>query len=40
MLDPFPNAVDLVVDLDAVLGPLRVELELLALLLGAGIGTK
>ncbi len=34
MLDLFPDAVDLVVGLDAVLGPLRVKMELLALLLG------
>ena len=34
VLDPFPDAVDLVVGLDAVLCPLRVKLELLALLLG------
>ena len=34
VLDPFPDAVDLVVGLDAILGPLRVKLELLALLLG------
>ena len=34
VLDPFPDAVDLVVRLDAVLGPFRVKLELLALLLG------
>ena len=33
-LDPLPDAVDVVVGLDAVLGPLRVKLELLALLLG------
>ena len=36
VLDLFPDAVDLVVRLDAVLGPFRVELELLALLLGRG----
>ena len=33
-LDPLPDAVDVVVGLDAVLGPFRVKLELLALLLG------
>jgi hypothetical protein len=33
-LDPLPDAVDVVVGLDAVLGPLRVKLELFALLLG------
>jgi hypothetical protein len=34
MLDPFPDAVDLVVGLDAVLGPCGVKLELLPFLLG------
>jgi hypothetical protein len=36
VLDPFPDAVDLVIRLDAVLRPFRVKLELLALLPGCG----
>ena len=34
VLDPFPDAVDVVVGLDAILCPFRVKLELLAFLLG------